>query len=100
MLRRVGFRYAWRVDPFDGGPHFTAATDEVTLVRGSHASRIAGWLPPGASVKTRALVAVERPLPPFIEATVTPWRQESDGALVSEDAVECLGLREGEEVVY
>jgi len=34
MLSRVGFRYAERVDPFDGGPHFTASTDEVTLIRG------------------------------------------------------------------
>jgi len=33
MLRRIGFRYAERVDPFDGGPHFTAPTDEVTLVQ-------------------------------------------------------------------
>ncbi|MET0343048.1 MAG: arginine N-succinyltransferase [Polyangiales bacterium] len=33
LLRRVGFRYAARVDPFDGGPHFTAPTDDVTLVR-------------------------------------------------------------------
>lgn len=29
MLRRVGFRYADRVDPFDGGPHFTCKTDDV-----------------------------------------------------------------------
>jgi arginine N-succinyltransferase len=33
LLRRVGFQYAARVDPFDGGPHFTARTDDVTLVR-------------------------------------------------------------------
>ncbi len=98
MLRRVGFRYAWRVDPFDGGPHFTAPTDEVTLVQASRASRIAGRLPPGSPVKTRALVAVERPLPPFVEATVTPWRQEPDGAVIGEDAVDCLGLREGDDV--
>ncbi len=32
MLRRIGFRYADRVDPFDGGPHFVADTDEITLV--------------------------------------------------------------------
>ena len=31
MLRRVGFRYAERIDPFDGGPHFVANADEVTL---------------------------------------------------------------------
>jgi len=28
MLRRVGFRYAERIDPFDGGPHFFAGVDE------------------------------------------------------------------------
>ena len=33
LLRRVGFQYAARVDPFDGGPHFTARTDDVSLVR-------------------------------------------------------------------
>jgi arginine N-succinyltransferase len=35
MLRRVGFEYAQRVDPFDGGPHFTCATDKVTLIAGA-----------------------------------------------------------------
>jgi arginine N-succinyltransferase len=33
MLARIGFRYAQRVDPFDGGPHFVASTDDVPLVR-------------------------------------------------------------------
>jgi arginine N-succinyltransferase len=35
MLRRIGFRYAQRVDPFDGGPHFLARTDEVVPVQRS-----------------------------------------------------------------
>ena len=30
-----------RVDPFDGGPHFTAPTDEVTLVQRAHAAKVA-----------------------------------------------------------
>jgi arginine N-succinyltransferase len=33
MLRRIGFEYAHRIDPFDGGPHFRAHIDNVTLVR-------------------------------------------------------------------
>ena len=41
MLRRIGFRYAERVDPFDGGPHFTAPTDEVSLVKRARAAKIA-----------------------------------------------------------
>ena len=33
MLRRIGFDYAQQIDPFDGGPHFVASTDQITLVR-------------------------------------------------------------------
>lgn len=33
MLEAVGFEYSERIDPFDGGPHFEAATDDITLVR-------------------------------------------------------------------
>jgi arginine N-succinyltransferase len=33
ILRRVGFEYANQIDPFDGGPHFVARTDDITLVR-------------------------------------------------------------------
>jgi arginine N-succinyltransferase len=33
MLRRIGFEYAERVDPFDGGPHFQAPTDQVSVIR-------------------------------------------------------------------
>src|ERR1051325_2378239 len=33
MLRRIGFDYAEQIDPFDGGPHFTARTDDIAIVR-------------------------------------------------------------------
>lgn len=33
ILRRIGFRYARQIDPFDGGPHFIAQTDDITIVR-------------------------------------------------------------------
>jgi arginine N-succinyltransferase len=33
MLTRIGFRYANQIDPFDGGPHFTAHTDDISIVR-------------------------------------------------------------------
>src|SRR5690606_29815125 len=35
MLRRIGFAYADQIDPFDGGPHFKARTDDITLVSSS-----------------------------------------------------------------
>jgi arginine N-succinyltransferase len=42
LLRRIGFEYANQIDPFDGGPHFKARTDDIAVVRGSRAVRIAG----------------------------------------------------------
>src|SRR6185436_16830352 len=43
-LRAVGFRYARRVDPFDGGPHFVAPTEEVTLIQKSRKVKLTGPL--------------------------------------------------------
>lgn len=40
MLREIGFRYAHQIDPFDGGPHFTAKTDEITLVAEARARHL------------------------------------------------------------
>jgi arginine N-succinyltransferase len=33
MLRKIGFDYAQQIDPFDGGPHFIANTDSISVVR-------------------------------------------------------------------
>src|SRR5271166_2456136 len=68
MLRRIGFRYAWRVDPFDGGPHFTAPTDEGLLVKASRKIRVARLSPPGQGPTTRALVGVDLAEAPFFRA--------------------------------
>ncbi len=35
ILRRIGFKFAGTLDPFDGGPHFIATTDEITLIKGA-----------------------------------------------------------------
>ena len=96
MLRRIGFQYAWRVDPFDGGPHFTAPTDEVTLVARTHEARVAKLLAPAELPKTRALVAVETSEPPFFRCVHMPWRAAGEGgAEIARDAADHLGLVEG-----
>lgn len=41
LLRRAGFRYAHRIDPFDGGPHFQARLDDVVPVRATRRARVA-----------------------------------------------------------
>lgn len=64
LLRRIGFRYWDRVDPFDGGPHFVARLDELTLVRRARAGALA--LGPA---DTKALLAVSSDSPPYFRAS-------------------------------
>jgi arginine N-succinyltransferase len=96
MLRRIGFRYAERVDPFDGGPHFTAPTDEVTLVSRTHEAKITRLLAASDAPKGRALVAVETGEAPFFRCVYTPYRASGEGgAEVAREAAEHIGLAEG-----
>jgi arginine N-succinyltransferase len=62
MLREIGFSYAHRIDPFDGGPHFHARTDDITLVRDTRVARaaIAADVPPGAAVGPQQAFIVAR----------------------------------------
>ena len=60
MLREIGFSYAHRIDPFDGGPHFQARTDDITLVRATRTARV-------AAAERRA--PARRPVPPSSRAS-------------------------------
>jgi arginine N-succinyltransferase len=40
MLERIGFKYVDHIDPFDGGPHFEANVEDVTLVRRFRSARL------------------------------------------------------------
>jgi arginine N-succinyltransferase len=58
MLESIGFSYDRRIDPFDGGPHYSAATGEVSLVRDHRAARVREGEP--ADDAPERLVGVER----------------------------------------
>jgi arginine N-succinyltransferase len=98
-LRQLGFEYASRIDPFDGGPHFHARTDDISVVRGLRRARVA-LAPAGASGVT-VLVAREGEAPPFFLAA------RLDGAVVAgdtlalpPDSLSALSLAPGDEVAY
>lgn len=104
LLRRIGFRYADRVDPFDGGPHFTAMTDEVSLVVNSRRFRIAelvderelASLPP--EKRKRAVVAVESSGPPFFRAMLAAFEERpGDTCALGAGAAKALGIDVGSE---
>jgi len=101
LLRRIGFRYAHRVDPFDGGPHFSATMDEIVPVQETR--RTSRWVAlQGDANLRKALVAIEMDVPPFFRAVASSVFLPHDRDTpveVSPDAIEHLGLREGREII-
>ncbi|MFO0559941.1 MAG: arginine N-succinyltransferase [Polyangiales bacterium] len=96
MLRRIGFQYCNRIDPFDGGPHFRATTDEIALVKRTQRTTVKAIERELRADK--ALVAVERREAPFIECVGVAVRVEKDGITVDRDTAELLRLAEGSAV--
>jgi arginine N-succinyltransferase len=68
MLLAIGFQYAHRIDPFDGGPHFHARTDDVSLVREVRRARVTLATRIGSRRPQSLLVAREGAEPPFFLA--------------------------------
>ena len=104
LLRRIGFRYADRVDPFDGGPHFTAMTDEISLVSMSHHVKIAHLLTEAevhalpVEKKKTAVVAVEPDGPPFFRALLAPYvERPGDACAIGAEEAQALGLSVGDD---
>jgi arginine N-succinyltransferase len=98
MLRRIGFRYAERVDPFDGGPHFTSATDEISLVQKTHHTKIVCLVSGDERPKHRALLGVDLTEPPFFRAGWTYWSETEEGGTMEAAVAEHLGLGVGSDV--
>jgi arginine N-succinyltransferase len=95
MLRRIGFRYAHRIDPFDGGPHFLARTDEVTLLQRSSELPIeAIHSSPGPPT---LLVARQTTISPYFVAVVASLTP-TGGVHLQTTAAEQLGVRPGDRV--
>jgi arginine N-succinyltransferase len=90
MLEAIGFQFSERIDPFDGGPHFEALTDQITLVQGArHAELEPEPLPDDAApVDDRGLGS-----PSVIKAIV--GRGESEGPCRFRAAQGVVRVRDG-----
>ncbi len=99
MLRRIGFEYAEQIDPFDGGPHFLATTDDIQVVK--EAREIEVRAAEGSGERKWAIIGHEsaagvRPQFRAIGEKVAPI---GDGAVgLSDDARQRLGVEVGQKV--
>jgi arginine N-succinyltransferase len=100
MLRAIGFDYARRIDPFDGGPHFIAATDEISLVTGTRRAKAAA-IDAADEGRPLGLVAREGSSAPRFLAVGTRYRLLEDGSVgLPEAARAALGVSPGDDVAY
>lgn len=65
MLENIGFEYSERIDPFDGGPHFEAQCEDITLIQSARLCMVARDVlkEPAApdEERVRVMVAVGNP---------------------------------------
>ena len=98
MLTGLGFRYAHRIDPFDGGPHFTAPTDAIGAVAGAEVRAVAPEGRRGEWEPLPLLVARVEGGPHRFRATVSPGRRDGGALVLPEAARRALGVEVGEPV--
>ena len=97
MLRRIGFEYAEQIDPFDGGPHFVAATDQISVVRDAKEATVRVQDGEG---KRWAILAVELPnaRPGFRAIGTQVSVPDGSSVGLTEDACRRLGVEDGQKV--
>jgi arginine N-succinyltransferase len=98
MLRRIGFSYANQIDPFDGGPHFTARTDDITVVRDARQVTVVA-VDDADGERPWAVLATERGPTPRFRATGARVVPLDDGRFgVTADTRRRLDIDPGETV--
>lgn len=96
MLRRIGFEYAYEIDPFDGGPHFMAQTDKISVVANARELPVRVIDPESG---TWSMVAVELPgAKPRFRAVSTKAALFENTVAISADACRRLGVEAGQKV--
>jgi arginine N-succinyltransferase len=117
MLTQIGFQYAARIDPFDGGPHFHAQLDDILPVRATRMVRVRASLqspapdvgpsasrdpaPPRWREARRFLVASESSDTGSDEpyrAVAVPGVLRGESLLISTEALRMLRVESGVEV--
>src|SRR3569623_879638 len=86
MLRRIGFEYAEQIDPFDGGPHFIATTNDISVVREAKEAVVRAHEPEG---KRWAILACELAGTGFRAIGTRVTALESGVVGLNEDARRC-----------
>jgi arginine N-succinyltransferase len=107
MLETIGFEYSERIDPFDGGPHFEAETDDITLIRSARLGLVDRAVLPEEALEpkgdetdtTRVLVGYGAPEGPCrFRAMATRARFQGGSVVLAASVRRRLALEPGDNV--
>lgn len=90
MLQKIGFEYANQIDPFDGGPHYIAKTDKITLVKAAGQKSVAIGKPSSKAKWT--LLATQTPF----RATAAMVESHDSSLVIDKDVASNLTLKAGD----
>ncbi len=96
MLERIGFSWNEHIDPFDGGPHYWAETDKITVVHDTQKYSV-GRDPIKRKSKTSGLVALVRLDGTFI-GVQTHYERHKNTIQLPKSALELLKLESQEHI--
>ncbi len=102
MLERIGFRFDERIDPFDGGPHWSAPTTHIEPIRRYRRGKLAPGALPDDAERTPGeiddrLVALERNSGRNRFRAVRALCRFHDASVqLTKEAREALGARAGD----
>lgn len=96
MLEKLGFEYQGVIDPFDGGPHLQAITDDIPLVRATEQIRLGKAASPSAC-KGMAIISTLDSEGEYV-ALQSPFVRKGSTLCLPKDAMAALHASEGDEV--
>ena len=97
MLEKLGFVYNGIIDPFDGGPHLTAITDEISLVRETVLAKV-GQVVRVDSRKRKGVLSVMNDNGEFF-AIHEDFAVNTDGTIgLSREHARALGVEPGDPI--
>ncbi|MEQ8770439.1 MAG: arginine N-succinyltransferase [Phycisphaerales bacterium] len=99
MLEKLGFKYDNLVDPFDGGPYLKAKTDEISVVKDTHNTKLAEPTA-DADRSERCIVSVLRRDGEFLAVEQQAGITASGELVLSRAAMDVLRVLPGDDVGY
>lgn len=97
LLESMGFRYHGMIDPFDGGPHLDAPTDQVELVKKTRSLPLVA--PSAGRLNGHGIVSVLSKEGEF-RALETDYAVEKGGIRLGEEAIGLLEAAPGATVAF